>query len=153
MQQCGSRLVSPRPMRQMKLGYGRGCTDTQEIALVCDTGARPVCGNGRVEAGEACDDGNRTAGDGCASDCTIEEPDPNDSVLCPPDLSGALTRCTCENCSAEIDAAENGAGAELAIDLIECQRTSGCHGLFCLCGEAGNVECFGGELRSAPFRG
>ncbi|MCA9546925.1 MAG: hypothetical protein KC613_21110, partial [Myxococcales bacterium] len=32
----------------------------------------PVCGNGAVEAGEACDDGNLDAGDGCAADCTVE---------------------------------------------------------------------------------
>jgi cysteine-rich repeat protein len=30
---------------------------------------RPVCGDGRVDAGEVCDDGNATSGDGCAADC------------------------------------------------------------------------------------
>ncbi len=34
--------------------------------------ACPVCGNGTVEYGEQCDDGNQTAGDGCAPDCTLE---------------------------------------------------------------------------------
>ena len=29
-----------------------------------------ICGNGLVEPGEACDDGNTVAGDGCESDCT-----------------------------------------------------------------------------------
>ena len=33
----------------------------------------PVCGDGELGAGEACDDGNNVAGDGCAADCTIEE--------------------------------------------------------------------------------
>ena len=28
------------------------------------------CGNGTVEQGEACDDGNRVDGDGCQADCT-----------------------------------------------------------------------------------
>jgi cysteine-rich repeat protein len=32
----------------------------------------PVCGNGVVETGEQCDDGNTTSGDGCSSTCTIE---------------------------------------------------------------------------------
>ena len=32
----------------------------------------PVCGD-ELGAGEACDDGNNVAGDGCAADCTIEE--------------------------------------------------------------------------------
>lgn len=120
---------------------GRGCSDTQEIPIFCDKGARPVCGNGQLETGEACDDGNRTAGDGCAPDCT-EEPEPNGSVLCPTEGGGVLSRCTCENCSAEVEAVESGAGADLAIDLLECMETSGCRGQFCLCGAIGDVECF-----------
>lgn len=32
----------------------------------------PVCGNGVVEAGEQCDDGNTLSGDGCSATCTIE---------------------------------------------------------------------------------
>ena len=49
---------------------------------VCDSGfCNPVsntcavatgCGNGSVEAGERCDDGNRTSGDGCGAACTLE---------------------------------------------------------------------------------
>ncbi|MEN8232640.1 MAG: DUF4215 domain-containing protein, partial [Thermodesulfobacteriota bacterium] len=34
----------------------------------------PVCGDGNVDAGEQCDDGNSTNGDGCESDCTITPP-------------------------------------------------------------------------------
>ncbi|MCA9542701.1 MAG: hypothetical protein KC620_27585, partial [Myxococcales bacterium] len=30
------------------------------------------CGDGRLDAGEACDDGNLVDGDGCAGDCTLE---------------------------------------------------------------------------------
>ncbi|MBL8681650.1 MAG: hypothetical protein JNK05_20955, partial [Myxococcales bacterium] len=30
------------------------------------------CGNARLDRGEACDDGNTTAGDGCSASCTIE---------------------------------------------------------------------------------
>ncbi|MBU2612139.1 MAG: DUF4215 domain-containing protein [Nanoarchaeota archaeon] len=32
----------------------------------------PVCGNGVVETGEQCDDGNTISGDGCSSTCQIE---------------------------------------------------------------------------------
>jgi cysteine-rich repeat protein len=32
----------------------------------------PRCGNGWVEAGEACDDGNRVSGDGCSAICEVE---------------------------------------------------------------------------------
>jgi cysteine-rich repeat protein len=34
----------------------------------------PVCGNGAVEAGEGCDDGNTVAHDGCSPACQIELP-------------------------------------------------------------------------------
>ncbi|MBX5482374.1 MAG: DUF4215 domain-containing protein [Myxococcaceae bacterium] len=40
----------------------------------------PVCGNGEVEAGESCDDGNVVSGDGCSSLCAWEllpEVEPN----------------------------------------------------------------------------
>lgn len=33
----------------------------------------PVCGNGRIEPGEQCDDGNVAGGDGCAADCQVEQ--------------------------------------------------------------------------------
>lgn len=36
----------------------------------------PVCGNGIVEEGEACDDGNLINGDGCDSSCQVEPPSP-----------------------------------------------------------------------------
>ena len=32
----------------------------------------PVCGNGILQAGEQCDDGNLFAGDGCNQFCMIE---------------------------------------------------------------------------------
>ncbi len=32
----------------------------------------PVCGNGSVEPGEDCDDGNTSDGDGCSADCLVE---------------------------------------------------------------------------------
>jgi cysteine-rich repeat protein len=36
----------------------------------------PVCGNGVMEAGEQCDDGNSLDGDGCSASCTNEPPPP-----------------------------------------------------------------------------
>jgi cysteine-rich repeat protein len=47
-------------------GYG-----DPEVDVCLDPSAPPVCGNGVLEPGEACDDGNATGGDGCESDCTI----------------------------------------------------------------------------------
>jgi len=44
-----------------------------------------ACGNGTVEAGETCDDGNTMAGDGCNATCAIESP-----FMC----SGSPSVCT-----------------------------------------------------------
>jgi cysteine-rich repeat protein len=42
---------------------------------VCYSGVctRYGCGNGTLEAGEACDDGNAMSGDGCSADCSSNE--------------------------------------------------------------------------------
>jgi cysteine-rich repeat protein len=42
------------------------CTGT--MPSVCT----PLCGNGTQEAGETCDDGNMTGGDGCSASCAVE---------------------------------------------------------------------------------
>jgi cysteine-rich repeat protein len=39
--------------------------------ITVNLGAAAVCGNRRVEADEACDDGNRVTGDGCDLNCTV----------------------------------------------------------------------------------
>jgi cysteine-rich repeat protein len=39
-----------------------------------DADCSPVCGNGVVESGEQCDDGNTTPGDGCDASCMLEIP-------------------------------------------------------------------------------
>ncbi len=41
----------------------------------------PACGNGSLEDGEQCDDGDNLSGDGCSKDCEIEEDECGDSTL------------------------------------------------------------------------
>ena len=40
--------------------------------VLCDT-PRNVCGDGVLNSGEACDDGNALVGDGCDALCAVEE--------------------------------------------------------------------------------
>ncbi|MFA5358777.1 MAG: right-handed parallel beta-helix repeat-containing protein [Patescibacteria group bacterium] len=47
-----------------------GCSSTQDDSEVAEVS---VCGNSIREAGETCDDGNLTNGDGCSSACIIED--------------------------------------------------------------------------------
>jgi cysteine-rich repeat protein len=51
-------------------GVGDGLD--QDFALVVYNGSDAVCGNGAVEFGETCDDGNAAAGDGCSDACQVE---------------------------------------------------------------------------------
>jgi TonB family protein len=49
---------------------GTGLFPCEGCSTILDQAAEaPSCGNGRVEAGEECDDGNRAAGDGCSTSC------------------------------------------------------------------------------------
>jgi cysteine-rich repeat protein len=50
--------------------------------------AEPVCGNGSTEAGEQCDDGNTTGGDGCSATCRIEVKPPPIRTVPPSVLAG-----------------------------------------------------------------
>lgn len=36
-------------------------------------GGCTTCGNGILDSGEGCDDGNNYSGDGCSAQCIIEE--------------------------------------------------------------------------------
>lgn len=58
-----------------------------------DTSGCNACGNGMVEAGEQCDDGNQMSGDGCSATCQ------NEVVACDPDgtyvIQGAPISYSC----------------------------------------------------------
>jgi fibro-slime domain-containing protein len=59
-------------------GDASGCSKTCTREPTCrdSTGKNQacaaVCGNGSIETGEACDDGNNVPGDGCSPTCTVE---------------------------------------------------------------------------------
>jgi cysteine-rich repeat protein len=56
---------------------GEECTEDRRFAIFV---RRPVCGNGKVEFSESCDDGNDDNADGCTTTC--EAYDPLESVDC-----------------------------------------------------------------------
>lgn len=80
---------------------GNACTTDVCQAAVCSNTPipdcmSPVCGDGIVQAGEACDDGNVVSGDGCNSSCQSEGC--NSAVDCP----GMDTDCQFRTCSAGV---------------------------------------------------
>jgi cysteine-rich repeat protein len=68
----------PGGMRNITLAFG------PTVSAVIRAGAERAscvenpCGNGRIDPGETCDDGNHTGGDCCSSTCTIEFGQPCD---------------------------------------------------------------------------
>ncbi len=88
-----------------------GFDDDGDGFIDCDdpdcklTPACGLCGNGKVDSAETCDDGNRVDGDGCSSRCTLElcangHLDPgeecDDGNLIPGD--GCSAACTIDTC-------------------------------------------------------
>jgi len=43
----------------------------------------PVCGDGKIDTNEACDDGNKVDGDGCSQGCNAVNGDPTSGGSCP----------------------------------------------------------------------
>lgn len=59
--------------------------DTGDVMDAMDAEVyQPRCGDGLVEEGEACDDGNGLSQDGCSSSCTVELPMWREVILSPP---------------------------------------------------------------------
>lgn len=76
-------------------GSGSGSGSSNDPLATCTENcgdgppAAPVCGNGSVEAGEQCDDGNTAGGDGCSATCRIEvKPPPPPATVAPSVLAG-----------------------------------------------------------------
>jgi fibro-slime domain-containing protein len=84
--------------------FGKPCIDVRDCAALVDAGltdggdggcvAPPkaaVCGDGTLDPGEACDDGNVTGGDGCSFDCkTIEA-----NYVCPTPGAKCISTVVC----------------------------------------------------------
>jgi cysteine-rich repeat protein len=91
--------VQPEVKQQPEIGAGSGAGSGSGSGSASDTGtclencgpglpADPVCGNGAVETGEQCDDGNTRSGDGCSASCRIEVRPPVQTNVLPTVLQG-----------------------------------------------------------------
>jgi len=68
------KIPNPTPEATKTLAE---CRKAHSIGTPLAPPQTTVCGNGQVEAGEQCDDGNATSGDGCSATCRTETPDPS----------------------------------------------------------------------------
>ncbi|MBW2989907.1 hypothetical protein KY358_06340, partial [Candidatus Woesearchaeota archaeon] len=102
---------------------------------IVDEGVCIVCGNGVLDAGEECDDGNTMAGDGCTPDCVIEPgypgadsdddgfPDTEDDC---PFEAGTDGGCPVELCAnGVLDAGEGCDGSDFGFETCRTQGFDG----------------------------
>ncbi|MBI5504738.1 MAG: DUF4215 domain-containing protein [Deltaproteobacteria bacterium] len=64
---CGDGIADPACGESCDGNDHSGCDGLCDANCAC----APFCGNGRVEAGEECDDGNTDHADTCTGDCTV----------------------------------------------------------------------------------
>lgn len=57
-------------------GFANAASKTDNFKVRVPPTTPPCCGNGILDDGEDCDDGNTADGDGCSSTCTFEETPP-----------------------------------------------------------------------------
>ncbi len=116
--------------------------------IFAKTFAPDTCGNSALDAGEGCDDGNTTAGDGCSSVCVVEAgftcPTPGSACTCATGFFGA----TCQACSPACTASQ--------YEVIACTPSTNrlcgaCDGSCATCnGPSSNncLSCSGGNTLS-----
>jgi cysteine-rich repeat protein len=98
-------------------------TTTTSTSSTSTTSPVPICGNGALEAGEQCDDGNLLAGDCCSAICTAEPGGgvcDDDGNVCTADVCDGAGSCShppgnggtvCRPATDGCDAAETCSGA------------------------------------------
>jgi fibro-slime domain-containing protein len=112
----------------------------------------PVCGDGAIGPGEACDDGNAASGDGCSGDCKAIERD----FACPAPGAACLSTVACgdrrisgaETCDDGNARAGDGCGAACTVEPgwvcpvvgVRCQAAACGDGII-----AGNERCDDGD--------
>lgn len=109
----------------------------------------PQCGDGRLDAGEACDDGNNREGDCCSAFCEVVAPGAacDDGLFCTTsDVCDANARCTgsgdpCDAPDGDANCAESCNEETGACDAADPDATPCDDGVFC----NGSDRCAGGQ--------
>ncbi len=123
---AGSRVVASDPQGRNRIIYrdeakppvqGGTVLPAADLVLNSRLSGCPVCGNGEIDQGELCDDGNLLDGDGCSAacideGCIAETGDYPDVALC--DDGRACTRDRCDTVSHAC------VHEHLCDDLVDC---------------------------------
>jgi cysteine-rich repeat protein len=100
---------------------------------ICSNPVQNCCGDGGLGGAEACDDGNLTSDDGCASDCTMEE-----GYACSGSPSACSTVCGDGICAGGETVSACANDCMLHVETV----TAGWH-YSCALLEGGTVRCWG----------
>ena len=112
------------------------------------SGLLMFCGNGDVEFGEACDDGNLANGDGCSSTCEIEPP-----AVCGNGVIESGEECDGVNLGGETCNSIFGCSGGLLLCNNDCTfDDSSCSGCCTAVGESCNNDgdCCSGNCSNGP---
>ena len=124
----------------------------------------PVCGNGKKEELEACDDGGKVPNDGCSATCTIDSgyTCPTEGVACAP-VCGDGTLIAPEKCDDKNTAPGDGCGATCTLEKgWECKTAGQACTTFCgdgtlagdeLCDDGGKAPDDGCSSTCVPENG
>jgi len=132
-------------------GAGDACT-----ADTCPSDAGPACGDGKIDPGEKCDDGNGVSGDGCAANCDAVEKD----FACPTPGQPCVSTVKCgdgkitgsETCDDGNAAASDGCSASCQVESGWKCPTPGALCIAADCGDgilAGNEKCDDGNKNAS----
>lgn len=106
---------------------GGGVTDFEPGVVAVFSGAPAVCGNGHLETGEECDDGNLVDGDGCSPTCRNQEVlDHAFTVGWTPTRDGTDVTCTALGATTvNVTVLQTGTASEVAsVDGVDCVSRS-----------------------------
>jgi fibro-slime domain-containing protein len=134
-------------------GGGNNPPDSGSILMGSGSGG-PACGDGKLDPGEACDDGNTASNDGCSSDCQIES-----GFACGDPGTPCLTNHTCgngiveptEGCDDHNTHSNDGCDANCQLEPGWTCPVAGIRCTAAMCGDgivAGSEECDDGNSTS-----
>jgi len=110
-----------QPSAEICDGLDNNCNGQIDEGIVCGA----VCGNGIVEPGEECDDGNTINGDGCSATCTVQA---GFSCVGTPSVCSDINECATNNGACSVNAT--------------CTNTLGSHSCACNPGYSGDgITC------------
>ncbi|MCA9549754.1 MAG: DUF4215 domain-containing protein [Myxococcales bacterium] len=120
----GQAQVSFRLTSNGEVSFGGWTVD--DFCIVAWDGPVAACGDGKMDFGEACDDGNDVSGDGCEADCSVTRvPACGDGIVDPGEQCDDGNQVAGDGCEATCVSSINGLNPEVSGCGCTAAETSG----------------------------